>query len=579
MKRIIAIALLLFCLPGLAVAQAIPSTYFGLAMWETNGAWPTFPIGHTRSWDAAYGGTNFNWRDIETSSGVYTWTALDGFVAKAKLHNLSGQIIYTFGSVPGWANGSAGETVPPSDLTSAGSPNFNAFVSALVTHAVATYGSGVIKYYELWNEANNFWAGTQQQLVYLLQGTSAAIKAIDPSAIILSPSSFGYEGVPWITTYLAEGGTSQFDQFVVHAYPWATIPAPPEYMANIGAYNTYIAQSFGLTTPIWCTEFANATVGGAAADPVFLAVSYILGYSFGFSHLDWFQFNYAASVGNLAGSNQGLNVSGAAYRVVENWLSGATWTSPPARQKNANGITNTTMAGAIAGTPGTLPTGWSLAGSVSGMSTQVVGVGTLSGTAYMDLRFYGTPAATDNLYVAMNTFSASFGQSWTFGINAEIVGGSSANTQLYLSWSEIPAYHIDLQTPLIMPVTNVPVTTQAFWATGPMTQAGTTSAYPILEVGFTSGQAVDITLRIALPFMDNGTIWQGDLTRANGASSRIVWDASGGPTAYGTSTACNGGACGFWRDIAGSIHSIAGNSVNLSNSPIILDTNAQAVRF
>ena len=59
----------------------------------------------------------------------------------------------------------------------------------------------------------------------------------------------------------------------------------------------------------------------------------------------------------------------------------------------ANTIKNPKMVGVVAGTPGTLPTNWSIGGA-AGLTTSVIGTGTEKGMAYVDIRLNGTTSGT-----------------------------------------------------------------------------------------------------------------------------------------------------------------------------------------
>lgn len=89
-----------------------------------------------------------------------------------------------------------------------------------------------------------------------------------------------------------------------------------------------------------------------------------------------------------------------------------------------NIIRNNTMVGAAVGTPGTLPTNWvySLGG---GIAQEIVGVGTVNGINYIDVRCYGTAASTSGRILSMeaNTISTA-GFTWTTSAWVALVGGS-----------------------------------------------------------------------------------------------------------------------------------------------------------
>jgi hypothetical protein len=590
-----------------AQTGAIPLSYFGTSIRAASALsrWPAFPFGTARTWDGCYNSTsacvsftnttNVYWATIETNTstcGTYSWTALDAIVAKYNAESVD--IVYTFGEVAQCATGGTWQqTVPPYDLTSSGSTTFNNFVTALVTRY-----AGKIKYYELWNEPNlsGFWTGTNLQMYYMASGAYAAIKAADPTAIVLSPSSTTTTGVPWMQTFLAEGGGAYFDIMAFHCYPWV---APTEYFSVMASEYNYLQLGASLNVPIWCTEGDDGANAGAPSNPVNVAIQYILGWPSGLARYIWYLYDdasYGGLYGPLTGSNQGLNAGGAAYRVVASWLLNSTWTNAPARQAGANGVVNTAMTGASAGTlgcspTGSLPTGWSLyLNCGQGITVSTSAIGTSSGgNKYIDIAASGTPTASSTIqiyYVSSQTTAALQNQWWTISTNVSLSGGSLANVatpilDAYVNNSGGSGLSLTTNYYTNIYPTSASIDVQNWQTPTYQLDNNASIAYiqPFFAFNYTSGSAINVTFRIALPDADKGTIWQGDLTRVNGAQSRIVWDASGGPTAYGTSTACGGGACGFARNIAGQQSPILSNSVTLTNSPIILDTAAQAVRF
>jgi hypothetical protein len=581
MKRLLIVVAALWATAAFG-QTAVPTSYFGMHLSNVTGVtWPKVYFGTSRTVDAVDGAGGVNavfWKDIETARGVYSWTHLDNIMATYQAHNLS--VIYTFMNVPGWANGNAGDAVPPTSLQ-----DFYDFVTAL-----ATRYKGKIAAYEMWNEPSEvgFWAGSVATLATMTQNAYPIIKAIDPSALVLSPSIIGASGLAWVTSFLALGTGPYFDVLSIHCYPWSPPPQPPEFTVNMIAYVNYMMTVAGISKPIWDTEFSNTYVVGPTApvDPIFLSVNYIIGWPNGISRKLWYLYDsgITSPIGNLQGSNQGLNVAGAAYRVVYSWLIGATWTSAPARQLGSNGVRNPTMSGAAAGTPGTPPTNMSVQANDSGhgISTQIVGTGTVNGVNYIDWRVYGTATAAatgwTRLYFESSTqIVASLGQYWTQQVNVALSGGALTNSVVSLAWLEntvAGAYIQDGYEPIIP--SSLSVDQQAYWTySTPLTGVTVARVQPNITVSYSVGQAIDLTLRIALPSMDNGTVWQGDLTRVNGAASRIVWDASGGPTTYNVPSQYN-----YYRDIAGSLYSIPGSkNITITNSPVILDTSAQAVRM
>jgi hypothetical protein len=95
--------------------------------------------------------------------------------------------------------------------------------------------------------------------------------------------------------------------------------------------------------------------------------------------------------------------------------------------QRSNLLRNPRCEGAVIGTPGTLPTFWSFAGTL-GLSTAVTGTGVEDGLAYVDIRFFGTPTSTGTVQVNHDVASpASDGQVWTYSLFSRVSAGSLAN--------------------------------------------------------------------------------------------------------------------------------------------------------
>ena len=63
-------------------------------------------------------------------------------------------------------------------------------------------------------------------------------------------------------------------------------------------------------------------------------------------------------------------------------------------ESRTNQIRNNSMQGAVAGTPGTLPTNWGVS-VAGGLTRTVVGTGTENGIEYIDVRVQGTTTDED----------------------------------------------------------------------------------------------------------------------------------------------------------------------------------------
>jgi hypothetical protein len=98
-------------------------------------------------------------------------------------------------------------------------------------------------------------------------------------------------------------------------------------------------------------------------------------------------------------------------------------------EQRVNSIRNNTMVGAVAGTPGTAPTNWSLYGSQNGLTQEIVGVGTENGIDCIDIKWSGTTTAaiTSATFIATDVTTAAVaatGQTWTSSAYIRVVAGS-----------------------------------------------------------------------------------------------------------------------------------------------------------
>jgi hypothetical protein len=179
-----------------------------------------------------------------------------------------------------------------------------------------------------------------------------------------------------------------------------------------------------------------------------------------------------------------------------------------------NSIRNNAMVGAVAGTPGTLPTGWSYF-ATAGLTTQVVSVGVRNGVDVIRLRLSGTPTATFFVLAFDNTaITASAGQLWSNSAFGSIVGGTQTN---------VVSVNTQVRPNGAGSVTEVSMSLDATLKRQPPSSAtlvtGVTSIYPALGIYFANTTtAVDVTLEIGWPQLEQ---WNTNVAAQGGASSPI----------------------------------------------------------
>jgi hypothetical protein len=176
-------------------------------------------------------------------------------------------------------------------------------------------------------------------------------------------------------------------------------------------------------------------------------------------------------------------------------------------EQRTNSIRNSTGVGAVAGTPGTLPTNWFTYSSAgSGITRNVVGIGVESGVAYVDLQFVGTPSANavwSAIFENAGVVSAATGQTWTGSFWVKRSGGSSSNvSNMVLFFDETNG-----NTFVVGGATAITIGTSWQRVSASRTLSGGATVNSVnlgARFSVTAGQPIDITLRIGLPQLEQG---------------------------------------------------------------------------
>jgi len=150
------------------------------------------------------------WKDLETSAGVYNFTALGAWL---DAYHGKGKLIYMVYNTPAFYTARPGTPGPYSPTLGwqaepANMANLTNFLTALCNYV---NGRGqFIDYFEVWNEPNfvsklgtpeavRFYDGTQAKLSELVRVTNQAVKAIFPTTKIISPALTNFDNSPAVT--------------------------------------------------------------------------------------------------------------------------------------------------------------------------------------------------------------------------------------------------------------------------------------------------------------------------------------------------------------------------------------------
>ena len=198
-------------------------------------------------------------------------------------------------------------------------------------------------------------------------------------------------------------------------------------------------------------------------------------------------------------------------------------------EARTNSIRNNTGVGAVAGTPGTLPTNWSVASSVSGLSSQIIGTGTESGIAYIDIKWTGTPSANGTIQHTFesNTNTAAVSdQSWTSAVYQRLVGGVIPGTTSLLVVERSVANSFLASSSTNVTVTDSALINQRLAHSRTLNNALTAYVNSRLDVSVVSGVAVDFTFRIGLPQLELGAFATSPILTSTAAATRSADVAS-----------------------------------------------------
>ena len=272
-------------------------------------------FGTLRLWDS-----DTTWAKLEPLPDQWQFAGLDRFIA-AKAPGQA--VILTLGQSPTWASSDparptfygSGATAPPKDLA-----DWTRYIQT-----VAKRYKGRIQYYEVWNEPNDptFYSGTVAQIAALTKAASAALKAVDPDAKLITAPAYspGY-----LDQYLATGAAQYADIIGYHAYA-----TPPEeagrQLANV---RLVLAKRHLTAMPLWDTE------GGSGNDTTppeiartYMARKYLTDLAFGASNFGWYGWGPATpyAVGTTENDPRVQTPAAKAFAVVRGWLVGAALSS------------------------------------------------------------------------------------------------------------------------------------------------------------------------------------------------------------------------------------------------------------
>jgi hypothetical protein len=174
--------------------------------------------------------------------------------------------------------------------------------------------------------------------------------------------------------------------------------------------------------------------------------------------------------------------------------------------QRGNRIRNPRADGTVAGTPGAMPTNWSISGLPSGVTASILGVIVVSGVPCLRLQISGTPTTTASGRIeaeGMGAIAASNGQGWTASKFVRLHAGTQANLSLALRVmgrdSAYAAYN------LASSAITLGASLERRIVSTSLASSSVTAASSDIQIGFTANQPVDCTIDIGWPQMEQAS--------------------------------------------------------------------------
>ena len=174
--------------------------------------------------------------------------------------------------------------------------------------------------------------------------------------------------------------------------------------------------------------------------------------------------------------------------------------------QRTNWVRNSTFAGAVVGSPGTLPTNYGEPNTTLGLTRSVAATGSENGLSYIDLQYTGTASSTSPYRLTVDNASTNIpgatGQNWTMSAYMKIVSSTSLPANFQIGFVERNSAGTYLTSRYTTVTVNTTFQRQA--ASNSTVSATIAAVCPEIVFPVVNGNSYNFVLRIYAPQFEQG---------------------------------------------------------------------------